>query len=82
MTSNINGFISHDHLTLRPDGNLDDGNPSRSCWEQRETAIKLAFNDNYAVYLGTVNGAKFMQGSATNVNGSEWTWEAQRSDSR
>jgi hypothetical protein len=82
MTSNINGFISHDHVTLRPEGKLDDGNSSRSYWEQRGTAIKLAFNDNYAVYLGTIDGANFVQGSAGNINGIEWTWTARRSDSR
>jgi hypothetical protein len=81
MTDNINGFISYKHVTLRPDGTLDDGSSSRNHWEQRGTVLKLALNDNYAVYLGTLNEATSMQGSAANIDGSEWTWTAQRSDS-
>ena len=80
ITSNINGFISHQQVTLRHDGELDDGSSSHSRWEQLGTAVKLAFNDSYAVYLGTVDGASSMHGSAGNVHGGQWTWTARRSD--
>jgi hypothetical protein len=30
--------------------------------------------------MGTVDESKSMQGAAANINGSEWTWVARRSE--
>jgi hypothetical protein len=80
LTSNTNGFISHDHLVLRDGGVLDDGTGYPARWEQLGERVKLSFNDGYAVYLGTIDEPTSLKGSAANIQGVEWTWTARRSD--
>ena len=59
---------------------MDDGAAGHGHWEQVGAQVKIAFNDNYAVYIGSVVDAKSLRGSAANVNGSEWTWTGQRNN--
>ncbi len=80
LTDNLNGFISHEHVVLRNGGIMDDGTAGHGHWEQLGAQVKIAFNDNYAVYLGSLEDATSLKGSAANINGSEWTWTAQRSN--
>jgi len=80
VTDNINGHVSEQRLKLQPDGKVDDGSSTSGRWEQLGTAVRIAFNDNYAVYLGTLDKSAGMQGTAANINGTGWTWVARRSD--
>ena len=80
LTDDLNGFISHMHFVLRADGKVDDGVSSHDHWEQAGNMVRIDFNDSYAVYLGTVDESKSMQGAAANINGSEWTWVAPRGE--
>lgn len=80
VTENTNGFISREHVVLRDGGALDDGTGYPARWEQLGARVKLAFNDGYAVYLGTIDARNSMTGSAANIQGVEWTWTARRSD--
>jgi hypothetical protein len=80
ITENTNGFISHEHVVLRDGGVLDDGAGYPGRWEQLGARVKLAFNDDYAVYLGTIDEPTSLKGSAANIEGVEWTWTARRSD--
>jgi hypothetical protein len=79
LTEKFNGFISHQHVILRNGGMMDDGTAGHGHWEQLGAQVKIAFNDNYAVYLGSLEDATSLKGSAANINGSEWTWTGQRS---
>jgi hypothetical protein len=80
VTDNVNGHISEERLKLLPDGKVDDGVSTAGQWEQVGTRVKIALNDNYAVYLGTRDKAVGMHGAAANINGTNWTWIAKRSD--
>jgi len=80
VTDNINGHISEGRLKLLPDGKVDDGVSTAGRWEQIGARVKIALNDNYAVYLGTLDDAVSMHGAAANINGTDWTWVAKRSD--
>jgi hypothetical protein len=80
ITDNTNGFISREHVVLRVGGVLDDGTSYPARWEQLGARVKLAFNDGYAVYLGTIEEPNSVKGSAANMEGVEWTWTARRSD--
>jgi hypothetical protein len=82
VTDDLNGFISHEHLALRANGEVDDGTSSHDHWEQVGNAVRITINDSYAVYLGTADEGKSMQGAAANINGSEWSWVARRSESK
>jgi hypothetical protein len=79
VTDNVNGHISEERLKLLPDGKVDDGVSTAGRWEQVGTSVKIARNDNYAVYLGTRDKAVGMHGAAANINGTNWTWIAKRS---
>jgi hypothetical protein len=70
VTDDLNGFISHEHLALKANGEVDDGTSSQNHWEQVGNAVRITINDSYAVYLGTADEAKSMQGAAANINGS------------
>jgi hypothetical protein len=80
VTDNVNGHISEERLKLLPDGKVDDGVSTAGRWEQVGPRVKIALNDNYAVYLGTRDKAVSMHGAAANINGTNWTWNAKRSD--
>lgn len=79
LTENLNGFITHRRVTLRNEGVMDDGTAGHGHWEQLGGRVRIAFNDDYAVYLGTLEDSTSLKGSAANVNGSEWTWTGRRS---
>jgi hypothetical protein len=59
---------------------LDNGAGYHGRWEQLGARVKLAFNDDYAVYLGTIDEPTSLKGSAANIEGVEWTWTARRTD--
>jgi hypothetical protein len=80
VTDNINGHISEERFKLLLDGKVDDGVSTAGRWEQVGTRVKIALNDNYAVYLGVLDKAVSMHGAAANINGTNWTWIAKRSD--
>jgi hypothetical protein len=80
MTENANGLLSYQHVILRDGGVMDDGSPGHGRWEQLDAQVKITFNDGYAVYLGALDGAASLKGSAANINGFEWTWTARRSE--
>jgi len=80
LTENFNGHISHQHVMLRDGGVMDDGTAGNGRWEQLGAQVKISFNDSYAVYLGSLEEATSLRGSAANINGSEWTWTARRCD--
>jgi len=78
MTDTINGHVSEQRVKLMPDGKVDDGSSTAGRWEQNGQEVRIAFNGNYAVYLGTLDKPDAMQGTAANVNGTGWTWVARR----
>ena len=80
VTDNINGHVSEMRLRLLADGKVDDGVSTAGRWEQVGTRVRIALNDNYAVYLGDLDKPVAMHGAAANINGSDWTWVAKRSD--
>jgi hypothetical protein len=80
ITENTNGILSHEHVVLRDGGVLDDGAGHPGRWEQLGARVKLAFNDDFAVYLGTIDEPTSLKGTAANIEGVEWTWTARRSD--
>ena len=80
LTENFNGFISHQHVVLRAGGVMDDGTAGHGHWEQLGSQVKIAFNDSYAVFLGSLEGPTSLKGTAGYIYGSEWTWTARRSD--
>jgi hypothetical protein len=80
VTDNINGNVSEMRLKLLADGKVDDGRSTSGRWEQVGAKVRIALNDNYAVYLGILDKAVAMHGAAANINGTDWTWEANRSD--
>lgn len=80
LTDNINGHVSEERLKLLPNGKVDDGISTSGRWEQVGAKVKIALNDNYVVYLGTLDKAVSMHGAAANINGTDWTWVAKRSD--
>jgi hypothetical protein len=80
VTDNINGHVSEERLKLLPNGKVDDGVSTSGRWEQVGAKVKIALNDNYAVYLGTLDKVVSMHGVAANINGTDWTWVAKRSD--
>jgi hypothetical protein len=82
VTDNLNGNVSVARLKLLADGRVDDGVSTSGRWEQVGAKVRIALNDNYAVYLGTLDKAANMRGAAANVNGTDWTWVAKRSDPR
>lgn len=75
ITDNINGNLSEEHVKLLPEGKIDDG-ATNGRWEQIGSAVRITFNDNYAVYLGSLHASNELQGTAGNVDGLEWTWVA------
>jgi hypothetical protein len=82
VTENVNGHVSEQRMKLQQDGKVDDGSSTSGRWEQLGTAARISFNDNYAVYLGTLDNSNGMKGTAANINGTEWIWTAKRSDPR
>lgn len=81
MTSNINGNVSEDRFKLLPDCKVENGVSSSGRWEQLGEKVRIALNDNYAVYLGILDSAANMHGVAANINGSDWSWVAKRTNS-
>ena len=59
---------------------MDDGVSTSGRWEQVGAKVRITFNDNYAVYLGILDEAVAMHGAAANINGTDWTWIARRTD--
>jgi hypothetical protein len=80
VIDNINGHMSEGRLRLLPDGKVDDGVSTSGRWEQIGANVRITLNDNYAVYLGTLDESVSMHGAAANINGTDWTWVAKRSD--
>jgi hypothetical protein len=80
VIDNINGHVSEERLRLLPDGKVDDGVSTSGRWKQIGAKVRIALNDNYVVYLGTLDKSANMHGAAANINGTDWTWVAKRSD--
>jgi hypothetical protein len=80
VIDNINGHVSEERLRLLPDGKVDDGMSTSGRWQQIGAKVRIALNDNYVVYLGTLDKSANMHGAAANINGTDWTWVAKRSD--
>jgi hypothetical protein len=80
VIDNINGHVSEERLRLLPDGKVDDGVSTSGRWEQIGAKVRIALNDNYVVYLGSLDKSANMHGAAANINGTDWTWVAKRSD--
>jgi hypothetical protein len=80
VIDNINGHMSEERLRLLPDGKVDDGVSTSGRWQQIGANVRIALNDNYAVYLGTLDKSANMHGTAANINGTDWTWVAKLSD--
>jgi hypothetical protein len=80
VIDNINGHVSEERLRLLTDGKVDDGVSTSGRWEQIGAQVRIALNDNYVVYLGTLDKSANMHGAAANINGTDWTWVAKRSD--
>jgi hypothetical protein len=78
VTDNINGHVSEMLIRLLADGKVDDGVSTAGRWEQVGAKVRIALNDNYAVYLGDLDNPVAMHGAAANINGSDWTWAAKR----
>ena len=80
VIDNINGHMSEERLRLLPDGKVDDGVSTSGRWQQIGANVRITLNDNYAAYLGTLDKSANMHGAAANINGTDWTWVAKRSD--
>jgi hypothetical protein len=80
VIDDINGHVSEERLRLLPDGKVDDGVSTSGRWEQIGANVRIALNDSYAVYLGTLDKSANMHGAAANINGTDWTWVAKRRD--
>jgi hypothetical protein len=81
VTSIINGNVSEDRFKLLPDCKVENGVSTSGRWEQVGEKVRIALNENYAVYLGILDSAASMHGVAANINGSDWSWVAKRSNS-
>jgi hypothetical protein len=57
---------------------MDDGTGGHGHWEPLGAQVKIAFNDSYAVFLGSLDEPTSLKGSAANINGFEWNWTARR----
>jgi hypothetical protein len=80
VIDNINGHMSEERLRLLPDGKVDDGVSTSGRWQQIGANVRITLNDNYAAYLGALDKSANMHGAAANINGTDWTWVAKRSD--
>jgi hypothetical protein len=79
ITSNINGNLSVDRVTLKADGGVVNGSSTNGHWEQAGSSVRIALNDDYVVYLGTLDAENSMKGAAANIDGFDWSWAAIRS---
>jgi hypothetical protein len=80
VIDNINGHMSEERLRLLPDGKVDDGVSTSGRWQQIGANVRITLNDNYAACLGALDKSANMHGAAANINGTDWTWVAKRSD--
>jgi hypothetical protein len=46
-------------------------------WKQDGDSVYIEFNNKYAEYRGTFRG-DVIEGTASNINGTKWTWSAKR----
>lgn len=67
--------------TFLPDGRISYTTPSGSydngIWTQTGNHVHMTFNNGYATYDGTIEGA-VMKGSASNTAGKKWNWRLSR----
>ena len=80
VIDNINGHMSEERLRLLPDGKVDDGVSTSGRWQQIGANVRITLNDNYAACLGALDKSANMHGAAANINGTDWTWVAKRSE--
>lgn len=83
LTTNSNGHIRQNYILFNSDGRLSYLDPAKKspgphAWQQKDKKVRFTFNDNYAVYLGEITGENVITGKAANVNGFNWTWQAER----
>ena len=68
-------------LVFRPNGEVvgyaakDLNLPVDDWWEQDGTTVRIYWNDDYAIAIGTRSG-DLMSETASNVTGKSWTWSA------
>lgn len=79
--SNTDGELSY-LLVFKPDGILYNEHPNDTThdndfWEQKGNRIKFNMNNSYVVYEGVIENGT-MNGSARNIKGLTWEWEAAR----
>jgi hypothetical protein len=77
---NISGTNGENYVfTLVGDGTLSftpqNGLPTHAYWSQDKDSIDNKIGDTTVEYQGRVHGTH-MEGTASNVNGSHWTWVA------
>lgn len=91
FTTNINGHIKQKTFKFMPDGILkyiipkQDKETSKkliSRWQQEGNNIRISFNNDYSIYLGSIESDILMTGKSTNINGSNWIWKAEIVDVR
>ncbi len=83
ITTNTNGHIRKEYIVLNSGGDLSYKNESKKSdgshtWELFNKKVRFTFNNNYSVYIGEMKSSATMKGKAANVNGTNWTWEAER----
>ena len=83
LTTDTNGHIRQNYILFNSDGRVSYLDPAKNSpgphvWQQHDQKVRFTFNDSYAVYLGEITDQNVITGKAANVNGSKWTWQAER----
>ncbi|MDZ7904131.1 MAG: DUF6694 family lipoprotein [Rheinheimera sp.] len=80
LTTNINGHVKTDLVEFGANGKLNyvPANTGEHSWEQVGNALRIRFNNGYAVYVGHLENDAKIVGKASNRYGGIWTWVAER----
>jgi hypothetical protein len=57
---------------------VNDTTPDNDFWEQNGKAVKITFNDGYAIYEGSFISKDLIKGSAVNIKNIRWEFELRR----
>jgi hypothetical protein len=80
LTTNINGHVKTELVEFGANGKLNyvPANTGEHSWEQVGNALRIRFNNGYAVYVGHLENDAKIVGKASNRYGGIWTWVAER----
>lgn len=80
LTTNVNGHVKTNLIELSANGKLNyvPASTGEHSWEQVGNAVRIKFNNGYAVYVGHLENEAKIVGKAGNRYGGIWTWVAER----